>query len=56
MVRWLADEELLLAPEDAVGPDGRRLRAPVVARSARETMSLSGGARMVHCLNFPWPG
>ena len=54
MVRWLADEELLLAPEDAVGPDGRQLRAPVVARSVRRTMSLSGGTRMVHCLNFPW--
>jgi hypothetical protein len=56
MVRWLADEGLLLAPEEVVGPDGRRLRAPLVARSVRRTMSLSGGARMVQCLNFPWPG
>jgi len=56
MVRWLADQELLLAPEEAVGPDGRRLRAPLVARSVRRTMGLSGGARMVHCLNFPWSG
>jgi hypothetical protein len=56
MIRWLADEELLLPPEATVGPDGRRLRAPLVARSVRRTMRLSGGARMVHCLNFPWSG
>jgi hypothetical protein len=56
VVRWLADEGLLLAPEEVVGPDGRRLRAPLVARTVRRTMSLRGGARMVQCLNFPWPG
>lgn len=55
MVRWLSDEELLVPPEESVGPDGRRLRAPMVARSVRQSMRLTGGARMVHCLNFPWP-
>ncbi|MFP5416273.1 MAG: hypothetical protein ACLGHZ_05275 [Actinomycetes bacterium] len=55
VVRWLADEGLLLTPEEAVGPDGRRLVAPLVARSVRQTLTLTGGARMVHCLNFPTP-
>ena len=53
MVRWLVDEDLIVEQKDARGPDGRPLRAPLVSRSVRRTMSLSGGARMVQCIGIP---
>ncbi len=56
MLRWLADEDLLVDERDAVGPDGRPLREPIVARAVRGTMRLSGGARMVHCIGLPGLG
>lgn len=47
-LQYLVGEGLLTTRNQAVGPDGQRLKLPMVARSRAGVMELEGGARMLH--------